>query len=403
MLAQRLYDSVKCAALAQNLSKYLTVNTKELLQRARDGLKIAVVYAGDKNDPNTVIERQLNSRDWKSYRLVAEDIANALEEEGFSDVVVLPEDRHLGEAISRSNIDLVWLNSGGVQGLNPMAHAPALLEMLGVPYIGHNPLAASLLDNKHVFKSMCIAASLPTARSVVINPWVEGCKPIETDNFGSAFQGFSGPFVIKPVSGRASKNVYFVDSKREVGHAVEKVWKQTGHLCLIEEYLPGNEFAISVMGSRVRQDGEFVTHNEPFAFSAVQRHFEPHEKIFTSMDEKPITYDRIRLLDLSRDAELISRMEHLARQVFALFTLSSLVRLDLRESCNGELQLLEANPKPDLKRSSEHVASITCAGLAQRGMSYADLIVSILADRITELLKTRKNDSEIFKKLMVTS
>ena len=379
------------------------MNTKELLQRARDGLKIAVVYAGDKNDPNTVIERQLNSRDWKSYRLVAEDIANALEEEGFSDVVVLPEDRHLGEAISRSNIDLVWLNSGGVQGLNPMAHAPALLEMLGVPYIGHNPLAASLLDNKHVFKSMCIAASLPTARSVVINPWVEGCKPIETDNFGSAFQGFSGPFVIKPVSGRASKNVYFVDSKMEVGHAVEKVWKETGHLCLIEEYLPGNEFAISVMGSRVRQDGEFVTHNEPFAFSAVQRHFQPHEKIFTSMDEKPITYDRIRLLDLSRDAELISRMEHLARQVFALFTLSSLVRLDLRESCNGELQLLEANPKPDLKRSSEHVASITCAGLAQQGMSYADLIVSILADRITELLKTRKNDSEIFKKLMVTS
>ena len=92
------------------------MNTKELLQRARDGLKIAVVYAGDKNDPNTVIERQLNSRDWKSYRLVAEDIADALEEEGFSDVVVLPENRHLGDAISRSNIDLVWLNSGGVNG-----------------------------------------------------------------------------------------------------------------------------------------------------------------------------------------------------------------------------------------------------------------------------------------------
>ena len=379
------------------------MNTKELLQRARDVLKIAVVYAGDKNDHNAVIERQLNSRDWKSYRMVAEDIADALEEEGFSDVVVLPEDRHLGDAISRSNIDLVWLNSGGVQGLNPMAHAPALLEMLGVPYIGHNPLAVSLLDNKHVFKSMCIAASLPTPRSVVINPWVEGCKPAESDHFASVFQGFLGPFVIKPVSGRASKTVYFVDSKRGVAHAVEKVWKETGHLCLIEEYLPGKEFAISIMGSRVRRDGEFITHDGPFAFSAVQRHFEPHEKIFTSMDEKPITYDRIRLLDLFRDAELISSMEHLARQVFARFTLSSLVRLDLRESSRGELQLLEANPKPDLKRSSENVASITCAGLGQRGMSYADLIVSILADRIAELLKTRKNDSGIVKKLMVTS
>ena len=379
------------------------MNTKELLQRARDVLKIAVVYAGDKNDHNAVIERQLNSRDWKSYRMVAEDIADALEEEGFSDVVVLPEDRHLGDVISRSNIDLVWLNSGGVQGINPMAHASALLEMLGVPYIGHNPLAVSLLDNKHVFKSMCVAASLPTARSVVIAPSSEGRNFIYSENFESVFYGFPGPFVIKPVSGRASKHVYFVDSKREVKHAVEKVWNETNHLCLVEEYLPGREFAISIMGPLVRQDGEFVIHDGPFAFSAVQRVFAPHEKIFTSMDEKPITYDRIRLLDLSRESELIREMEHLARRVFAWFTLSSLVRLDLRESGDGELHLLEANPKPDLKRPSEHAASITCRGLAQRKMSYADLIVSILAERLTELSKTGKKDSAILKKLMVTS
>ena len=379
------------------------MNTKELLQRARDVLKIAVVYAGDKNDHNAVIERQLNSRDWKSYRMVAEDIADALEEEGFSDVVVLPEDRHLGDVISRSNIDLVWLNSGGVQGINPMAHASALLEMLGVPYIGHNPLAVSLLDNKHVFKSMCVAASLPTARSVVIAPSSEGRNFIYSENFESVFYGFPGPFVIKPVSGRASKHVYFVDSKKEVKHAVEKVWNETNHLCLVEEYLPGREFAISIMGPLVRQDGEFVIHDGPFAFSAVQRVFAPHEKIFTSMDEKPITYDRIRLLDLSRESELIREMEHLARRVFAWFTLSSLVRLDLRESGDGELHLLEANPKPDLKRPSEHAASITCRGLAQRKMSYADLIVSILAERLTELSKTGKKDSAILKKLMVSS
>ena len=335
--------------------------------------------------------------------MVAEDIADALEEEGFSDVVVLPEDRHLGDVISRSNIDLVWLNSGGVQGINPMAHASALLEMLGVPYIGHNPLAASLLDNKHVFKSMCVAASLPTARSVVIAPSSEGRNFIYSENFESVFYGFPGPFVIKPVSGRASKHVYFVDSKKEVKHAVEKVWNETNHLCLVEEYLPGREFAISIMGPLVRQDGEFVIHDGPFAFSAVQRVFAPHEKIFTSMDEKPITYDRIRLLDLSRESELIREMEHLARRVFASFTLSSLVRLDLRESGDGELHLLEANPKPDLKRPSEHAASITCRGLAQRKMSYADLIVSILAERLTELSKTGKKDSAILKKLMVSS
>ena len=65
------------------------MNTKDLLERARDGLKIAIVYAGDKNEPDAVIERQINSRDWKSYRVVAENIAETLEAEGFSDVVVL--------------------------------------------------------------------------------------------------------------------------------------------------------------------------------------------------------------------------------------------------------------------------------------------------------------------------
>ena len=88
-----------------------------------------------------------------------------------------------------------------------------------------------------------------------------------------------------------------------------------------------------------------MIHDEPFAFSAVQRVFEPHEKIFTSMDERPITDDRIRLLDLSRESELIREMEHLARRVFAWFTLSSLVRLDLRESGDGEPSSTRSQPK----------------------------------------------------------
>ena len=77
----------------------MLVDIKELLDRARGSLKIAIVYAGDKNDLDTVINTGINSRDWKSYRPVAENIAKTLEKEGFSDVAVLPENRHLGTCL----------------------------------------------------------------------------------------------------------------------------------------------------------------------------------------------------------------------------------------------------------------------------------------------------------------
>lgn len=377
----------------------MLVDIKELLDRARGSLKIAIVYAGDKNDLDTVINTGINSRDWKSYRLVAENIAKTLEKEGFSDVAVLPEDRHLGTELAKRGVDIVWLNSGGVQGINPMAHAPSLLEMLGVPYVGHNPLAVSLLDNKHVFKSVCSAATLPTARFVVLPPSLSSDDLKNSPKFRAAFGNFSGPFIVKPVSGRASKNVHFVDSSDELKTAIEDVREKTGHLCLIEEFLPGDEFAISIMGPLIRRKGKFHDLPQPFAFSAVQRCFESQERIFTSMDEKPITHDRIRLLDGTQESDIIARLENLAREVFSCFTLSSLVRLDLRMNENGELMILEANPKPDLGEPTENIASITCSGLANQEMSYQDLVISIFAERLSQLATFRKLNPGFQRKL----
>src|SRR5919112_1013121 len=83
-------------------------------------MRIAVVYGGDKNAEGAVINRTGNARSWKSYKAVAQDIANALERLGARDVQLMPDDMLLGERLRRERIDLVWLNTGGVQGFNPM-------------------------------------------------------------------------------------------------------------------------------------------------------------------------------------------------------------------------------------------------------------------------------------------
>ena len=74
--------------------------------------------------------------------------------------------------------------------------------------------------------------------------------------------------------------------------------------------------------------------------------------------------------------------------------LESIVRLDIRENELGQLQVLEANPKPDLKAPCEQQTSLVCTGLSSHGMSYDDLILTLLADRI-DILFCQKRGSAV--------
>ena len=134
------------------------------------GLRIAVIYGGDKDQPGSVVNKTLNPRSWKSYESVARDIQVALWEIGFEHVVVLPDDMRLPQRLADEGVHLVWLNTGGVQGYNPVSHAPAMLEMLGIPYIGHDPLNAATLDNKDAFKRGLQALGITTAPFVTWHP-----------------------------------------------------------------------------------------------------------------------------------------------------------------------------------------------------------------------------------------
>ena len=82
-------------------------------------------------------------------------------------------------------------------------------------------------------------------------------------------------------------------------------------------------------------------------------------------------------------------MRRLACEIYREFNLSSLIRLDMRSDADGNLHVLEANPKPDLKQPAEGVTSLLCAGLADCGMDYDDLILSLMADRLDYLFTHR--------------
>jgi D-alanine-D-alanine ligase len=364
----------------------LSAQVNALMAKAR----FAVIHAGSRDTEGAVIKPTVNTRSWKSYKSVAEDIAAALGRLGCANVSVVAEDMRLGSVLRTEGTDFAWLNSGGVQGYDPVCHGPAMLELFGIPYIGHDPLVASTLDNKHAFKRELMALDIPTAPFIT---WHMGRGPLlprEHKPFRAVFGDYDGPFVVKPVSGRASLHVHQVRDLDDLPAVVAAVHEITQNHVLIEEYLPGREFCVAVCGPVVAKAGELHRLPEPFAFSALERILQPGEAIFTSMDVSPITTARLRVLDPVEDAVLVGELEDLARRVFADVCIETLVRIDIRADESGKLHVLEANPKPDLKAPGGGETNLVCAGLAARGMSYDDLIHSLLADRIDIIFGQRR-------------
>ena len=355
-------------------------------------MRIAVIHGNDKAAAGSVLYQTSNTRSWKSYEAVANDIARSLRRLGFRHVEVMPDGMQLDERLRRNGIDMAWLNTGGIQGYNPAAHASSVLEMLGVPYVGHDPLAATTLDNKHAFKREAVCAGIPTAAFSTWSMTRGPFKPEMNTRFKHAFGDYQGPFVVKPVSGRASLHVHVVESRAELPDAINEVFQATENVVLIEKYLPGREFCIGVAGPVTSRGRKLMLDGDPFTLSAIERTFEKEEKIFTSMDKRPITQDRFKKLDPVKDKALLERMHVIACEVFREFNLSSLIRLDIRCDDKGDLYILEANPKPDLKQPTQDVTSLISAGLSDCGMDYDDLIFSLMADRL-HFLFTQRNEA----------
>jgi len=364
---------------------------EDQITQLKENMRVAVVFGGDKSVDGAVINCTFNPRSWKSYESVAEDIAASLRRLGFRFVITIPDDMYLGERLRRDGIHFAWLNTGGVQGIGSVAHAPAMLEMFGIPYVGHNPLSAATLDNKHVLKRDLALVGIPTAPFLVWQSWRESLLPNGNARFRAVFGDYQGPFVVKPVSGRASLHVTLVETLGELTAVVNNIHALTENAVLIERYLPGREFCISVCGEVISRQGQLTRLGQPFTFGSVERMLDPDEQIFTSMDQRPITVDRMRPLDPRVDGKNVNELKALASQIFTEFDIETLVRLDVRSDEDGRLFVLEANPKPDLAAPLADRTNIVCSGLAADGMTYDDLILSLFADRIDVLFSQRRS------------
>ncbi|HEX5325368.1 MAG TPA: D-alanine--D-alanine ligase [Acetobacteraceae bacterium] len=224
---------------------------------------------------------------------------------------------------------------GAVQGV---------LDWLGIPYTHSGVRASALAMDKVSAKAVFTAAGLPVACGRVVSTMaLEAADPMPL------------PYVVKPVNEGSSVGVEIIrigDNRRV---EVARSWR-FGSNALVEEYVPGRELTVGVMGDRplavteiIAEAGSFYDYDSKYADGG-SRHIIPARV-------HPDAYGRA--LDMALAAHRALGCRGATRADF---------RYDDTRGEPGRLVLLEVNTQPGLTPTS-----LLPEQAAHHGVSFAEL------------------------------
>jgi len=224
---------------------------------------------------------------------------------------------------------------GAIQGV---------LDWLGIPYTHSGVRASALAMDKAAAKAIFAAAGLPVARGQVVDiAALEHADPMPL------------PYVIKPINEGSSVGVEIMRDGANNRAAVAAAWS-FGPTALVEEYIPGRELTVAVMGERALAVTEIsAAHGDFYDYEAKYADGGSHHVIPAPVH--PGIY--ARALDVALAAHRALGCRGATRSDF---------RYDDTAGEPGRLVLLEVNTQPGLTPTS-----LLPEQAAHLGMSFPQL------------------------------
>lgn len=249
------------------------------------------------------------------------------------------------------------------------AWAPAILDMLGIPYTGSDPLCLAVSLDKECAKRLVAQAGVATPRWLL----VEQASP----DLEHQVRQFTWPLIVKPSYEGSSKGIRAKSLVRDVAElqaTVAEMLALYDQPVLIEEYIEGDELTVGLVGNPPQVIGIMrILPRSPGPF-------------IYSLDVKRDWEDRIRY---ECPAELLPKATRNVRQAaltcWRALGCRDLARIDFR--LRGDIPyFLEANPLPGLSPTSSDLVFLA----RDMGISHAELIERIL-DAALERIGTRQS------------
>ncbi len=136
---------------------------------------------------------------------------------------------------------------GAIQGV---------LDWLGIPYTHSGVRASALAMDKAAAKAVFAANGLPVARGGMVDiAALEHADPMAL------------PYVVKPVNEGSSVGVEIMREGGNRRASVAAAWSY-GPAAMVEEYIPGRELTVAVMGDRALAVTEIASENQFYDYEA---------------------------------------------------------------------------------------------------------------------------------------
>ncbi len=170
-------------------------------------------------------------------------------------VAELGSGRPLLEALLNDPLEFVFNFSEGTGvSRNREARVPAVLEMLGIPYTGSDPLTLALALDKDFTRRIATDAGVTIPKGFVLQP---PTRPYDGEfaEFAPLLEasGLTWPVILKPTCEGSSKGIRdrcLVETADAFGPMVVELWNLYRQPVLVEEFIAGDEVTVGILGNR---------------------------------------------------------------------------------------------------------------------------------------------------------
>lgn len=325
-------------------------------------LKIALMYNKNKIDPSDVINiSDIPTQEFYSSKTI-ERVAKSLEKGGHT-VKLIEANMHaidemhdfMPKVMDGDRPGLVFNMAYGLQGHNRYTHVPALLEMLGVPYLGSGPEAHAIVQDKVMTKLVLQRNHIPTPGFWVFS------------NHTDKIDDVIFPVIVKPTSESTSMGMKVVDNWDDLRAAVKEEIEKYHQDALVEQFIPGREFAVGLLGN--------ADSVEVLPIVEIDLQGDPN-KIQTKSDkvEKPL--DKICPANLTK--EQVDEMKRLCILSYKKLGIHDFCRVDFRMDKDGHIYILELNSMASLGSTGSFVYAAKTAGYTYESLINKLLDVAVI-------------------------
>jgi D-alanine-D-alanine ligase len=230
------------------------------------------------------------------------------------------------------------------------SNVAGIFELLGIAFTGNNAKTLAICQDKHKAKAVLRSCSLPTAPAQLM---LSADQPVE----------LKFPIIVKPNNEDASLGIYpesVVHEEESFRRQVQRVLENYHQPALVEPYIEGREFNVSVMENTAvvplpvsEIDFSQMPKGAPKICSYEAKWFEDH----------PLYQKTPPICPAPIDDELRQKLQAAAVDAFMTMGCRDYARVDFRMDAKGRIFILEVNPNPDISLNAGYARALKASGV----------------------------------------